>query len=233
MTPSRHDHVFLGERHGEAERNVWATVALTVAMMALEIVGGLWIGSLALVADGFHMSTHAGALIVAALAYTLARRHAHDARFTFGAGKFGDLAGFSSALVLAIIALEIAWEAAHRLLAPAPSLSARRSPSPRSGSRQHRQRLAAEPRRPSPSRRRAYARARRDADVVLAGRPAASASARMARRRASAWKASRGRRLRGDAPARAARVSASRSSNATARSSPSKRSRNRTRSTRW
>ena len=120
MTRSRHDHVFLGERHGQAERNVWATVALTVAMMALEIVGGHWYGSLALVADGFHMSTHAGALIVAALAYTLARRHASDPRFTFGAGKFGDLAGYSSALVLAIIALEIAWEAARRLFAPAP-----------------------------------------------------------------------------------------------------------------
>jgi cation diffusion facilitator family transporter len=120
MDFSRHDHVFLGQRHAEAERNVWATVALTLAMMALEIGGGAWFGSLALMADGFHMSTHAGALLVAALAYTLARRHAHDPRFTFGAGKFGDLAGFSSALVLAIIALEIAWEAAHRLFAPQP-----------------------------------------------------------------------------------------------------------------
>jgi cation diffusion facilitator family transporter len=116
----RHDHVFLGERHGEAERNVWATVALTLAMMAVEIGGGLWVGSLALIADGFHMSTHAGALTVAALAYTLARRYADDPRFTFGAGKFGDLAGFSSALILAIIALEIGWEAVWRLFAPAP-----------------------------------------------------------------------------------------------------------------
>jgi cation diffusion facilitator family transporter len=116
----QHDHVFLGSRHGEAERNVWATIALTLAMMAVEIVGGVWFGSLALVSDGFHMSTHAGALLIAALAYTLARRRAHDSRFAFGTGKFGDLAGFSSALMLAVIALEIAYEAAIRLLTPAP-----------------------------------------------------------------------------------------------------------------
>ena len=116
----QHDHVFLGARQGEAERNVWATVALTLAMMAIEIVGGVWYGSLALVSDGFHMSTHAGALLIAALAYALARRHAHDPRFAFGAGKFGDLAGFSSALLLAVVALEIAYEAASRLLHPEP-----------------------------------------------------------------------------------------------------------------
>lgn len=116
----RHDHVFLGARHGEAERNVWATIALTLAMMVIEIVGGAWFGSLALVSDGFHMSTHAGALLIAALAYTLARRRAHDPRFAFGTGKFGDLAGFSSALLLAVVALEIAYEAALRLMNPAP-----------------------------------------------------------------------------------------------------------------
>jgi cation diffusion facilitator family transporter len=117
---SQHDHIFLGERHAAAERYVWATVALTVAMMVLEIVGGAWFGSLALMADGFHMSTHAGALIIAALAYTLARRHARNPRFTFGAGKFGDLAGFSSALILTIIAVEIGFEAAERLAHPQP-----------------------------------------------------------------------------------------------------------------
>ena len=116
----RHDHVFLGARHGEAERNVWATIALTLAMMALEIVGGYWFGSLALMSDGFHMSTHAGALLIAALAYTLARRRAHDPRFAFGTGKFGDLAGFSSALLLAVVALEIGGEAIVRLSNPAP-----------------------------------------------------------------------------------------------------------------
>ena len=116
----QNEHVFLGARHGEAERNVWATIALTVTMMALEIGGGAVFGSIALVSDGFHMSTHAGALGIAALAYTLARRRANDPRFAFGTGKFGDLAGFSSALLLGVVALEIAWEAASRLIAPQP-----------------------------------------------------------------------------------------------------------------
>ena len=116
----RHDHVFLGETHARSERNVWAVIALTTAMMFAEIIGGAMFGSIALVADGFHMSTHAGALMLAALAYTLARRRANDPRFTFGTGKFGDLAGFSSALILAMIALGVAYESASRLLAPTP-----------------------------------------------------------------------------------------------------------------
>jgi cation diffusion facilitator family transporter len=87
-------------------------------MMVAEIFGGLLFGSLAVVADGFHMATHALALLVAALAYTYARRHANDARFVFGTGKLGDLAGYTSAIVLAIIALIIGYEAAMRLLVP-------------------------------------------------------------------------------------------------------------------
>lgn len=114
----RHDHVFLGDDHARSERRSWAVIALCVATMILEIVGGLAFGSVALVADGLHMSTHAGALLLAALAYTFARRHANDARFTFGTGKFGDLAGFASAIALAMIALLIGYEAASRLLAP-------------------------------------------------------------------------------------------------------------------
>jgi cation diffusion facilitator family transporter len=77
-------------------------------------------GSIALVADGMHMSTHAGALLLAALAYTYARKHANDSRFTFGTGKFGDLAGFTSAIILAMIALLIGYEAVCRLFAPVP-----------------------------------------------------------------------------------------------------------------
>jgi cation diffusion facilitator family transporter len=73
---------------------------------------------MALIADGLHMSTHAGALLIAALAYTYARRHAHDQRFTFGTGKLGDLAAFTSAIVLAMIALLIGWESIDRLLHP-------------------------------------------------------------------------------------------------------------------
>ena len=86
--------------------------------MVLEIVGGMLFGSLALVADGLHMSTHASALLLAALAYSYARRHTGDRRFTFGTGKLGDLAGFTSAVVLAMIALLIGYEAVSRFLHP-------------------------------------------------------------------------------------------------------------------
>src|SRR5919106_6277757 len=92
----RHDHVFLGEAHDRNERRTWTVVALTAAMMAVEIVGGTIFGSMALLADGWHMSTHAGALAIAALSYRYASRHAHDARFAFGTGKLGELAAFSS-----------------------------------------------------------------------------------------------------------------------------------------
>jgi cation diffusion facilitator family transporter len=117
---AEHGHVFLGEGHAHAERRTWAVIWLCAAMMVAEIVGGLLFGSIALVADGLHMSTHAGALLLAALAYGYARRHATDPRFTFGTGKLGDLAGFTSAIVLAMIVLLIGWEAISRLLAPVP-----------------------------------------------------------------------------------------------------------------
>jgi cation diffusion facilitator family transporter len=120
LVPSPHGHVFLGANQAAAERRTWAVIALCGAMMVLEIAGGLLFGSLALVADGLHMSTHAGALLLAALAYGYARRHADDPRFSFGTGKLGDLAGFASAIVLAMIALLIGYEAAARLLAPIP-----------------------------------------------------------------------------------------------------------------
>jgi cation diffusion facilitator family transporter len=115
-----HSHVFLGENHEHAERRTWWVIWLCGTMMVLEIAGGLMFGSIALVADGLHMTTHAGALLLAALAYRYARRHAMDQRFTFGTGKLGDLAGFTSAIVLAMIALLIGWEAVGRLLAPIP-----------------------------------------------------------------------------------------------------------------
>ncbi|MGN6278990.1 MAG: CDF family Co(II)/Ni(II) efflux transporter DmeF [Sphingomonas sp.] len=120
MDAHPHDHVFLGAGHERNERRTWFVIILCGAMMLVEIVGGLAFGSIALVADGLHMSTHAGALLLAALAYTFSRRHAKDARFTFGTGKFGDLAGFTSAIVLAMIALLIGYESVTRLLAPVP-----------------------------------------------------------------------------------------------------------------
>jgi cation diffusion facilitator family transporter len=115
-----HNHVFLGEGHEKNERRTWMVIALCSFMMVAEIVGGLMFGSIALVADGLHMSTHASALLLAALAYSYARRHANDTRFTFGTGKLGDLAGFSSAIILAMIALLIGYEAAMRFVWPVP-----------------------------------------------------------------------------------------------------------------
>jgi cation diffusion facilitator family transporter len=115
-----HSHVFLGEGHEKSERRTWAVIWLCGAMMIAEIIGGLLFGSIALVADGMHMSTHAGALLLAALAYTYARKHANDPNFTFGTGKLGDLAGFTSAIILAMIALLIGYESVSRIFSPVP-----------------------------------------------------------------------------------------------------------------
>jgi cation diffusion facilitator family transporter len=115
-----HRHVFLGKEHQKSERKTWAVIWLCGAMMIAEIVGGLLFGSIALVADGLHMSTHAGALLLAAVAYRYARKHAQDPNFTFGTGKVGDLAGFTSAIILAMIALLIGYEAIGRIFAPVP-----------------------------------------------------------------------------------------------------------------
>jgi cation diffusion facilitator family transporter len=116
----RHSHVFLGAAHAQNERKTWAVIGLCGVMMLVEIVGGSLFGSLALVADGLHMSTHAGAILIAALAYSYARRHALDPRFVFGTGKLGELAGFTSAIILAMIALLIGYEAVIRFLTPVP-----------------------------------------------------------------------------------------------------------------
>lgn len=116
--PAHHEHVFLGEGHARNEKRTWIVIAVTATMMVVEIVAGNVYGSMALVADGWHMSTHAAAMLIAALAYFYARRHARNPRFTFGTGKLGDLAGFTSAIVLAMIALLIAWESFMRLRAP-------------------------------------------------------------------------------------------------------------------
>jgi cation diffusion facilitator family transporter len=115
-----HRHVYLGKRHDEnARRTLWVVV-LTAVMMVGEIAAGLMFNSMALLADGFHMATHAGALGIAALAYRYAKRHAESGRYTFGTGKVGDLAGFASALVLGIVAIGIAYESLIRLVNPSP-----------------------------------------------------------------------------------------------------------------
>jgi cation diffusion facilitator family transporter len=116
--PGNHSHVFLGEGHERNERRTWMVIALCTVMMILEIGGGLFFGSIALIADGLHMSTHASALLLTAVAYSYARTHAEDERFSFGTGKLGDLAGFTSAVVLAMIALFIGYEAISRLIWP-------------------------------------------------------------------------------------------------------------------
>ncbi len=116
--PHQHDHVFLAADHdANARRTLWV-VALTAVMMVVEILAGWWTGSMALLADGFHMATHAGALAVAAAAYAYARKHAASRRYSFGTGKVGDLAGFASALVLAVIAIGVAVESVRRLFEP-------------------------------------------------------------------------------------------------------------------
>src|ERR1700738_1370664 len=115
-----HSHVFLGEEHQKSERKTWAVIWLCGVMMIAEIVGGFLFGSIALIADGLHMSTHAGALLLAALAYTYARKHANDPRFSFGTGKRGAFAGFTSAIILAMIALLIGYESIPRIFAPVP-----------------------------------------------------------------------------------------------------------------
>jgi cation diffusion facilitator family transporter len=116
----RHDHAFLGARHGTHERRTWAVVALTAVMMIVEIGGGVWSGSLALIADGLHMATHVAALSIAALAYLVARRHVGNDWFSFGTGKLGELAAFASAVILTMVALLIGWESVTRLIQPVP-----------------------------------------------------------------------------------------------------------------
>jgi cation diffusion facilitator family transporter len=116
----QHEHRFLGEAHERNERKTWAVIVICAVMMLGEIIGGLWFGSVALIADGLHMSTHAGALLIAALAYTFARKYADTERLAFGTGKLGDLAAFSSAIILAMIALLIGYESIQRWFNPVP-----------------------------------------------------------------------------------------------------------------
>jgi cation diffusion facilitator family transporter len=115
-----HDHVFLGPKHDHNERRTWFVVAITAVMMVGEVVAGSYFGSMALLADGWHMATHAAALGISAAAYLFARQHARNSRFAFGTGKFGDLAAFSSAIILGLIAVQIAYESVLRLVHPVP-----------------------------------------------------------------------------------------------------------------
>lgn len=95
-------------------------IAITVVMMVAEISGGIAFGSMALLADGWHMGTHAGAFLITALAYSISRRHANDPLFSFGTGKIGVLGGFASAVVLGVVALFMASESLQRAFSPLP-----------------------------------------------------------------------------------------------------------------
>lgn len=113
-----HDHVFLSTAHDENARRTRWVVLLTALMMVAEIIAGTLTGSMALLADGFHMATHAGAMAITAAAYVYARRHARSPLYSFGTGKVGDLAGFASAMVLGLIAIGIGVESVLRLFQP-------------------------------------------------------------------------------------------------------------------
>ena len=118
-----HDHAHgHGHSHAPASfgRAFAVGITLNLAFVIVEAVYGVISGSMALVADGWHMSTHAAALGIAAFAYRFARQHAHDRRFSFGTGKLGDLAAFASALLLMLVAIAVGWESAMRLMEPVP-----------------------------------------------------------------------------------------------------------------
>ncbi len=113
-----HDHVFSQDRQRAGEKRTLLIVALTAVMMVVEIAGGLVYGSMALLADGLHMASHAAALGIAVLAYVISRRLAADSRFSFGVGKINSLAGFASAVMLLGFALAMVVESTDRLLNP-------------------------------------------------------------------------------------------------------------------
>jgi cation diffusion facilitator family transporter len=114
----RHSHDFTPER-SKAERNTRRVIVLAAAMMAVEIVAGWRFKSMALMADGWHMGTHVAAFMIAAVAYAMARRHRADSSFSFGTGKIDVLGGYTSAIILGIVALVMAFESVLRLLDPA------------------------------------------------------------------------------------------------------------------
>lgn len=113
----RHSHQFTGES-SSAEKNTRRVLALTAAMMVIEIFGGLRFHSMALLADGWHMATHVAAFAITAFAYWLSRRHADNVRFSFGTGKVGVLGAYTSAIILGGIALYMAGESIARLFTP-------------------------------------------------------------------------------------------------------------------
>jgi len=118
MEHLRHEHFYLTAQDKKSERRVFIVVGITTAMMLLEITCGLIFNSMALLADGWHMSTHAGALGIAAFAYFFARKNARNQDYSFGTGKVNALGGFTSAVMLGMIAILVAADSVYRLYAP-------------------------------------------------------------------------------------------------------------------
>jgi cation diffusion facilitator family transporter len=119
-TAPKHDHGFGQDVVRPGERLTVIVIGLTAVTMVVEIAAGLAFGSMALLADGLHMASHATALALTAFAYVYARRHAHDRRFSFGTGKVNALGGFAGAILLCLFALFMAGESIHRIMAPVP-----------------------------------------------------------------------------------------------------------------
>jgi cation diffusion facilitator family transporter len=118
LDPWRHGHTFGQDRPRPGEQRTRIVIGITAVMMVVEIVAGLVFGSMALLADGLHMASHTAALGINAFAYAHARRHAHNAEYSFGTGKVNALGGYSGAVLLAVFALFMAWESLLRLLRP-------------------------------------------------------------------------------------------------------------------
>lgn len=114
----RHTHSFGQDRKRPGENRTLVVIAMTASMMVIEITAGVVFGSMALLADGLHMASHAAALGINAFAYVYARRHAHDTRYSFGTGKVNALGGFTGAILLAVFALVMAWESIERMVYP-------------------------------------------------------------------------------------------------------------------
>ena len=114
----QHEHRYHIKNEKQNERKTLVVVIITLAMMSVEIIGGIIFGSMALLADGWHMGTHAAALGIAVFAYAYARKHANNPVYTFGTGKVGVLGGFTSAIILAMVALMMIWESIKRLNNP-------------------------------------------------------------------------------------------------------------------
>jgi cation diffusion facilitator family transporter len=117
-TDLTHSHSFGQEHKRPGESRTVIVIVVTAVMMVVEIAAGMLFGSMALLADGLHMASHAAALSISVFAYIYARRHAHDERFSFGTGKVNALGGFSGAVLLAVFAVMMAIESAVRLINP-------------------------------------------------------------------------------------------------------------------